>query len=90
MAGNWESDSVEYRFMGDFYKFAKEFYNVEPENKEYWKRLSDTATALCNKYENTDFVVNVVTGYLNYANEVFKKYKIANEKAEITGQTSLL
>ena len=90
MSGEWSKDSNEYKFMGDFFKFAKEFYVVEPENKEYWDSMVKTASALCEKYGNSEFVLNVVLGFINYTDAEMKKRKGTQNKAEISGQTSLL
>ena len=65
MKGNFSKGTKEYQFMADFYTFCRDYY--EPEQKdEYWKKLVEEATALCNKYDNMDFAVGLVMGFINY------------------------
>ena len=84
MSGDWNKDSEEYKFMGDFFKFSKKYYVVEPDNAEYWHEMTDESVELCEKYGNTDFVLNVVMGFMNYTSDVANKGKFVVENAEIT------
>lgn len=72
MQGDWTKDSYEFQFMGDFYKLCKEFYLPE-KNNEYWDKLVKATCGLCNKYGNTPFVLNMTMGFVNYAEEAYKK-----------------
>ena len=66
----WTKDSYEYKFMADFYLFCKEFYVVE--NKpEYYEKVVKAAHELCNKYENKEFVVQLVLGFISYVKKEY-------------------
>lgn len=80
MQGEWDKNSYEYQFMGDFYKLCKEFY-LPDGNNEYWQKLVNASCALSKKYGNTEFVLNLVLGFVNYAETEFKKKQYGVEKS---------
>lgn len=66
----WNKDNWEYNFMGDLYKFCSEYYVVE--NKpEYYEKVVKAAHELCNKYENKEFVVQLVLGFISYVKKEY-------------------
>lgn len=62
----WTKDSIEYKFMADFYKFCKKYYEVK-NTDEYWKELTEESIKLSRKYGDTEFVSNLILGFINYA-----------------------
>lgn len=79
MSGEWNKESYEFQFMGEFYKLCKEFY-IPDDGMEYWDKLIKASCALCNKYNNTDFVTRLTIGFIEYASAEWQKKNYGTPK----------
>lgn len=70
----WTKESMEYRFMADFYNFCKDHYEVRAD-MDYWNKTVQDATKLCDKYDNNEFCVSLIMGFLDYAERRYNNGK---------------
>lgn len=61
---SYSKDSIEWKFMGEFWKFIEDHGN-NTHNEAYWRTLLTDANALRKKYNNS-FSTELIDGYLRY------------------------
>ena len=79
MKGDFSKDTMEYKFMADYYAFCRDHY-ISDNTHDYWDKTLQDANELCAKYKDHEFVVSLVMGFLDYAERSMKNGKSETER----------
>ena len=76
-----EEMSAENKLWRDVYEFRKEFYQGENDDA-YWRKLVDSADALCKKHTETPLVCGLVKSCVD---DIEARFKAKKNKESLNG-----
>lgn len=71
----FEKGSEEWQFFNDYYKFRQQFYEAD-NGEEWFEKMVESGTKLCQKYQNTNiakYVQKLVLAHMDDAEERYRR-----------------